>query len=226
MMVFTANTLRQNGDMSAVGMSSCPDGSKVLFFSPKVPGIRAIDSNGNNIVQITSGADDVLPICSPDSKWTYYVTILQTGPRIMKASLNGGVAQPLSHVVPTGSFDLSPDGKVLAVDVSAGNNSQLAIISTDSGETSRTLKPQKPTDWSIFRFSPDNRAIAYPFRGEKGEALWEQPLDGSPGKVLTGSDPDPIPNFHWSFDGSKLAVIRHHGADDVAILRDQSQEGP
>ncbi|MGA7930488.1 MAG: protein kinase [Candidatus Sulfotelmatobacter sp.] len=203
--------------------SACPDGSGILFFTPDVPGIGAVDSNGNNIIRITSGVNDVSPICSPDSKSVYYMSLAESTPRMMKVSLHGGAPQPLSHVTPSGWFDLSPNGKLLAVDGSSGNNSELAIISTDSGETVRVFKPEKPMAGPSFRFTPDNRAIAYPITQEKGQALWEQPLDGSSGKLLIAPDPGRIPNFHWSLDGSKLAVIRHHVTNDVALLRDQSQ---
>ena len=208
---------------TAATPSACRDGKEILFFSPNVPGIRAMDSNGNHIVQITSGANDVGPRCSPDSKWVYYLSLAATGPRMMRASLNGGAPQPFSHVTQSGWFDLSPDGKLVAVDISTPNNPDLAIISSDSGETVRTFKPEKAMAGESFRFSPDSRAIAYAAAQEKGETLWQQPLDGSAGKSLLAPEVGSIPNFFWSPDGSKLAVIRHFGADDVAILRDQSQ---
>jgi eukaryotic-like serine/threonine-protein kinase len=201
--------------------SACPDGGHILFFTPNVPGIGAVDANGNNLVRITSGANDVKPICSPDSKWVYYLSLTESAPRVMKVLLHGGAPQPVSDVTPSGSFDLSPNGKLLAVDVSSENTSELAIISTDSGETVRKFKPEKQMA-GPFGFTPDNRAIAYSFR-QGGFALWEQPLDGSSGKLLIAPDSGSITNFHWSFDGSKLAVIRDHSTDDVALLRDQSQ---
>jgi eukaryotic-like serine/threonine-protein kinase len=204
--------------------SACPDGGEVLFFTPNVPGICAVDSNGNNIVRITSGANDIKPSCSPDSKSVYYLSLAESAPRVMKASLHGGAPpQPLSDVSPSGWFDLSPNGKLVAVDVSSENTYELAIISTESGEPVRKFKPERQMARSNFGFTPDNRAIAYSFRQGKGDGIWEQPLDGSSGKILVAPDSGGITTFHWSLNGSKLAVIRNHGTDDVALLRDQSQ---
>jgi Tol biopolymer transport system component len=217
--------IMRSGSTAAVNFSeilaatpdACRDG-RILFFVPNAPGIRRMDSNGSDIVQITSGSNDLVPLCSPDSKWTYYLDLTQGKQRIMKASLQGGTSQPLSSLAPTGWFDLSPDGKLLAVDLSSANISKLGIISTDSGETLRMLQPDKPLD--RFRFTPDNRSIAYPVRVDQGWAIWVRPVDGSAGKFLTNPEQGFIPNFRWSLDGRKLAILRQHPEDDVALLRD------
>lgn len=195
---------------------ACRDG-KIVFFVPDAPGIRRMDSDGKNIVLITSGSSDVGPICAPDSRWIYYLDMGK--PRIMKTLLQGGTPQPLSELVPTGWFDLSPDGKLLALDVSEENTSKLAIVSADSGETVRVLGLDKLASQHL-RFTPDNRSIAYPVRADQGWGIWVQPLDGSGGKFLTNPERDPIVNFRWSLDGRNLAIIRHHSDDDVALLRD------
>ena len=198
---------------------ACHDG-KILFFSANAPGIRRMDLNGSNIVQITSGSNDMLPICSPNSSWIYYFDSTEGKQRIMKASLEGGAPRPLSNLAPTGWFDVSRDGKLLVFDVSVANTSKLAIVSTDSGETVRILRPDKPVVNERFRFAPDNRSIAYPVRGDQGWAIWLQPVDGSAGKFLAKPERGPILNFRWSFDGRKLAIVRYHPNDDVALLRD------
>ncbi len=46
------------------------------------------------------------------------------------------------------------------------------------------------------------------------------PLDGSPGKQITDFKSEHINDFHWSFDGSKLGVIRGHTDSDVVLIRD------
>ncbi len=201
---------------------ACRDGNQILFFSPSAPGIRKMDANGNNITQLTSGSNDVGPICSPDSKWAYYMDMTENNQKIMKVSLGGGTPQRFSELTPSGWFALSPDGKLFAVDVSTSTVSSLAIVSADSRKTVRIFKPARPLS-GRFQFTPDSRSIAYEVREGAGLALWAQPLDGSPGKLLTKPERDTIPNFRWSLDGSKLAIIRHHSDDDVALLRDESQ---
>ena len=54
--------------------------------------------------------------------------------------------------------------------------------------------------------------------------LWLQPLDGSKGRQLTNFTSEEIgKTFHWSPDGSKLAVIRGHLDSDVVLIRDMHQ---
>jgi eukaryotic-like serine/threonine-protein kinase len=201
---------------------ACRDGNQILFFSPSAPGIRKMDANGNNITQLTSGSNDVGPICSSDSKSAYYLDMTEGNQGIMRVAIEGGAPQRFSELTPTGWIALSQNGKLCAIDVSTSIGSSLAIVSADSGKTVRIFKPSRPLS-GRFQFTPDNRSIAYEVREGAGLALWAQPLDGSPGKLLTKPERDTIPNFRWSLDGSKLAIIRHHGDDDVALLLDESQ---
>ena len=47
--------------------------------------------------------------------------------------------------------------------------------------------------------------------------LWLQPLDGSPGKQITNFKSEHIWDFHWSFDGSKLGMVRGHSDLNVVL---------
>ena len=47
-----------------------------------------------------------------------------------------------------------------------------------------------------------------------------QPLDGSPGKQITNFKSEQIVDFHWSFDGSKLVLVRGHTDSDVVLLQE------
>jgi eukaryotic-like serine/threonine-protein kinase len=47
-----------------------------------------------------------------------------------------------------------------------------------------------------------------------------QPLDGSPGKQITNFKSEQIRDFHWSFDGSKLGLVRGHTDSDVVLLEE------
>jgi hypothetical protein len=48
-----------------------------------------------------------------------------------------------------------------------------------------------------------------------------QPLDGSKGHAITNFKSERIRDFHWSFDGKQLAMVRGHTDSDVILLRDQ-----
>jgi len=73
---------------------------------------------------------------------------------------------------------------------------------------------------SPVRFTHDGKAVAYPFREQDVDNLWLQPLDGSPGKQITNFKSEHITDFHWSFDGSKLGLVRGHTDSDVVLLQE------
>jgi hypothetical protein len=47
-----------------------------------------------------------------------------------------------------------------------------------------------------------------------------QPLDGSAGHQITNFKSDQIQSFHWSPDGSKLAVLRVHSESNVVLIQE------
>jgi len=55
---------------------------------------------------------------------------------------------------------------------------------------------------------------------QDADNLWSQPLDGSPGKQITNFKSEQITDFHWSFDGSKLGMVRCHADSDVVLLQE------
>jgi hypothetical protein len=45
-------------------------------------------------------------------------------------------------------------------------------------------------------------------------------LDGSPGKQITNFKSERIMDIHWSFDGSKLGLVRGHTDSEVVLLEE------
>ena len=68
--------------------------------------------------------------------------------------------------------------------------------------------------------TPDGKALAYNIVENGIGNVWEQPLDGSPGRRLTNFTSDRIRTFQFSPDGKTLAVARMHVVSDVVLLRD------
>ena len=75
----------------------------------------------------------------------------------------------------------------------------------------------------MVRFSRDGKSVLYPVRENNADNLWQQPLDGSPGKQLTSFKAEHIWDYHWSPDGTKLALVRGHTDSDVVLIRSQQQ---
>jgi serine/threonine protein kinase/dipeptidyl aminopeptidase/acylaminoacyl peptidase len=215
---------RPNGDPSA-----CADGRYVVFLLGLHGGtgnqnVWRMDSSGGNLKQLTNGRLDNYPWCSPDGRWVYYIQQADQQ-SLAKVSIDGGPPQTVSDQAMSGVFDLSPDGKfvVFAMLEHAGEHKEkLAVVSTDSGQVLKRLDFERPR-FGLVRFHQDGKAVVYPTRDKGIDNLWLQPLDGSKGKQITDFTSERIWDFHWSFDGSKLALVRGHTDADVVLIRDAQQ---
>ena len=206
----------------------CPD-RRYLVFNLAQLGTRGsvniwrADVAGGNLKQLTDGKLDNYPVCSPDSRWVYF---LNADARLAKVPIDGGTPQKLSDLPVDGQFDISPDGATIAFDSfeHVGEHKQrLALVSTENGETRKLLDFQRGPSTRLIRCSRDGRSVVYGFRQNGIDNLWLQPLDGSPGKQLTWFKAERIWDFHWSWDGSKLALVRGHTDSDVVLMREQGR---
>lgn len=205
--------------------SACPDGRYVVFSGFFTQGSRVLDiwrtdMSGANFKQLSNGKVDQSPICSRDGRWVFYQDGLN-GDRIMKVSIEGGTPQQISDEL-AAAFDVSPDSKTIAI-AAFGHLGEhvesLTLLSADSKQVFKTMAFERARSGPL-RFSPDGKAVVYPFRHAGVDNLWSQPLDGSSGKQLTDFKAEHIHDFHWSFDGSQLGVIRGHIDSDVVLIRD------
>ena len=206
--------------------SACADGRYIVFAVGTHSGaitstIWRIDTGGGKLKQLSDGKFDSSPVCSPDGKWVYY-SDEANGAKLTRVPLDGGKAERLSES-PGYGFDISPDGKlaVLQTFVSPGDpQTRLALVSVDSPQNVRLLDPKRSVEQETVRFTHDGKAVAYPSSDQGAQNLWLQPLDGSPGQQITNFKSEYIAAFHWSFDGSKLAVVRFQINSDVVLLEE------
>jgi Tol biopolymer transport system component len=213
-----------NGDPWA-----CADGHYVVFLSGLRGGAGTLnvwraDISGGNLKQLSSDKTEYDPVCSPDSKWVYY---LEGGTgKLWRVPIEGGASQKVSDLGAEGWADISPDGATAAfatVDHAAGHQVKIALIDTITGNARAMLAFERQRVTSIMRFSRDGKALIYTIRANGVDNLWQQPLDGSAGKQLTSFKAEHIWDFHWSPDGSKLALVRGHTDADVVLMRDMQQ---
>ena len=223
----TQLTSRQDG--YAFEPSACADGRYIVFslFTLADRGARTttiwrMDSGGGNMKQLSDGKDDEGSVCSPDGKWVFYRDRLG-GEKLTRTLLEGGKPERLSEL-PTTVFDISPDSKLAAFTTFASPSSpkkQLALVPVDSPQNTKLLDLQRPVPMlRAVRFTPNGEAVVYPFHDQDAENLWLQPLDGSPGKQITNFKSEEVTDFHWSFDGSKLGLVRGHTDSDVVLLQE------
>jgi eukaryotic-like serine/threonine-protein kinase len=178
------------------------------------------DVSGGNLKQLTQGKADNLPVCAPDSRSVYY---MDGNGIVMQVPIEGGASRIVSEIPASGFFDVSPDGRTLAfgtVDHAAGHEEKIALVATETGVTIKMVAFQRPRVTNLIRFSRDSKSLIYTIRENGVDNLWQQPLDGSAGKQLTSFKAEHIWDFHWSPDGSKLAMVRGHTDSDVVLMRD------
>ena len=206
--------------------SACADGRYVVFSTIFSKGNRALniwrtDASGGNLKQLSDGKVDQSPVCSPDGRWVLYLDAVNGG-RLMRVAIDGGKSEQISDELAAGGFDISPDSKTVAF-AAFGHLGEhvetLTLLSVDSNQILKTLAFEHPRSGPI-RFSRDAKAVIYPFRHGGVDDLWLQPLDGSSGKQITDFKSEHIVDFHWSFDGSKVGLVRGHTDSDVVLIRD------
>lgn len=204
--------------------STCAHGRYVVFSTIGHSGAKTtvwrMDADGGNPKQLSDGKNDRRAICSPDGKWVFYSDV-SNGGKLTKVSLEGGKPQRVSELRAY-EFDISPDGKLAAFATQASPSNpknQLALVPVDAPQNTKLLDLQRPTQGPV-RFTRDGKAVVYPFRDQDADNLWLQPLDGSPGKQITNFKSEQIMDFHWSFDGSKLGMVRGHTDSDVVLLQE------
>jgi eukaryotic-like serine/threonine-protein kinase len=205
--------------------SSCANGRYIVFSiighgGGKTTTIWRMDAGGGNLKQLSDGKLDAYAACSPDGKWVFYLDI-SNGVKLTRAPLDGGKPERLSEL-PVYGFDISPDGKLAALATFVSPSSPknlLALVPVDAPQNTKLLDPQRPVQ-GVVRFTHDAKAVVYPFRDQDADNLWLQPLDGSPGKQITNFKSEQIPDFHWSFDGSRLGMVRGHTDSDVVLLQE------
>ena len=207
----------------------CADGRYVVFLSGLAGGkggqsVWRADASGGNLRQLSSGKQDNYPVCSPDSRWVYYMD--NAAGRMMKVSIDGGTPQKVTDMAVSGLFDISPDGSTVVfstIDHANGHEERLVLLDATTGQLRKTMKFERDRIVFFVRFSRNGKSVVYPVRENGVDNLWQQSLDGSPGKQLTSFKAEHIWDYHWSPDGGKLALVRGHNDSDVVLLRDMQQ---
>jgi Tol biopolymer transport system component len=190
--------------------------------------IWRIDTDGSNPLQLTDGALDYLPRCSPDGKTVYYVD--GTHYQIMRISINGGESEivpgtTISGMLGGGNFDVSLDGKLLVFPVVKATEdnpiTHIVLVKLNpSQEPQRSMLDADPRISGSAFFTPDSKNVVYPINESGVDNLWLHPLDGSRGHQITSFPLDRISWFGFSPDGKILGVMRGHTDSDAVLVRD------
>ncbi len=208
------------------GPSACGGGRYVTFTAMESGSsalrIWRMDTTGGNLKQLSNGKVQDYSVCSADGRWVVFEDSTAGG-QLMKMPIDGGDAQPVSNQLVANGYDISPDSKLVAFASYAHIDEhveKLEIVDLESNRVVKAMDFQHPRNGPI-RFSHDGNAVVYPVSIGGVDNLWLQPLDGSPGKQITQFTSEHINDFHWSFDGKQLGLIRGHSDSDVVLIRDE-----
>ena len=241
------STILNDPDSWIMDMSGCGDRYIALAWAfhggTNQVHIWRTNADGSNPTQLTNGAFDRSPVCSPDGKWVYFgVTV---GPHYsMRVPIEGGrpEAVPASDV--QGMYGMgageaiSPDGKRLIFNADVNTTpenpqapaSRLALVTLDSSSPSSPILFQPDLRiatgggtgfTNAMTFTPDGKSVAYIVRDKGVDNIFAQPLDGSAGHQITNFTSEHIAEFRWSPDGKTLAVARSQNTSDVVLLREK-----
>ncbi len=219
------------------GFSVCGDRYLLISWAGRrgnTTNIWRANPDGSAPTQLTSGRFDSSPVCSPDSKWVYYVDRPGTS-RLMKVPIDGGTPEAVPGADIPNQFGIdgvnfiTADGKSLGfvVDLidprTADAVVKLAIVSLEAGSTTPPrLVNLDPRFGGVagLQLAPHANAVTYPISENGVNNLWLQPLDGSPGRQLTHFASEQITDYSWSPDGKTLAITRRDDVADVVLVKE------
>ena len=151
--------------------------------------------------------------------------------------LTGGDPQPvpgtaIPHgIVGSDVFGISPDNKTIAflstVELpGAGltNVQKIMLVALDAGPNPQVLQLEPNAHIAAGpRFAPDGKSVVYAVRENGVSNLWQQPLDGGPGRQISNFTKQEFINWwYFSPDGKSLGLIRSHTESDAVLLHDNA----
>jgi Tol biopolymer transport system component len=177
-----------------------------------------MDSDGNNVKQLTNGIAEVNPALSADGQWVLFQDINDLG--LWKVGIEGGTPVQVTKKL-VSQAAVSPDGKLIACRYREQDLSPfvLGIIDFATGQTLKTI--QTPTQDNAYRWSADGRSVLFTQRLNGVSNIWSHPIDGGPSKQLTNFKTDLIFSFDYTKDGKSLALTRGSVSNDVILIADE-----
>jgi len=220
--------LRTDTKRPADQVAVCGDGRYLVYrvlgaTAMAAANLGRIDLNGTNMMQLTSGKNEQMPVCPKSGDWVYYLD--NTDNRYLKRIPVGGGGAPetvVKHSV--GFYDLSPDGKeIVSLELrELDHKLMLRIDNVETHQMTYADMDQRALPDELV-YTPDGKAVAYIVREKGVDNIWLQPLDGKPHRQLTHFKKDRIFRFRFSPEGSQIAIESGETESDAVLLHDDSK---
>jgi eukaryotic-like serine/threonine-protein kinase len=240
------NTVISDPGSWTTDISACDSRRSIVltwFFrnGKNLIGIWRTKMDGSDATSLVSTKSIVYWNCSPDGKWLYYFDRDDTSGirRMPQAGGNSDLipGTTLQNAVLHG-MTISPDGRTLATYLNGFSpetriyTDKIALYNIEEFPKASVRYLNLPTDHKFvfhftdppsnaaFHFTPDGKSFGLVTENKGVDNLWLLPADGSGGHQITDFKSELIPDFRFSPDGKKIAVLRHHTESDVVLLRD------
>jgi Tol biopolymer transport system component len=192
-----------------------PDGRAIVYSEADPPnGLFKVRNDGSERVRLVESDTRELRL-TPDGQTALFT---RSTPGLYSVATAGGTIRRLTdRFIPTaassagrrGVFSVSPDGK--RVLFTTDKPGVVALCDLPGCTNLQDLRLPS-ADWA-----PDGNGVAYV---KDATTIMEQPLDGSTPRVLVRFEGnEPIINFRWSPDGSRLAASRGRYPNDMVMIK-------
>ena len=214
-------------DLPILAMSVCADGEHALFATPtkqtKAVNVYRLDISSGKTTMLTDGKFDQNPVCSPDSKFIVYTTVVNGKQFAMRMPLEGGQSKQLSDDFVEFAA-ISPDGQQVAMLTVEGNGVQtrlvMKVIPANGGAPVKTVDLH-PLISGLMQYSGDGKSIYYPITEKGVSNIVQQSLDGGPATQVTDFKELDIHGYAYDWPNKKLAVTRGKSNSDVVLIKQQ-----
>jgi Tol biopolymer transport system component len=176
-----------------------------------------VNTDGSDLRQLTTSANNSLPSLSPDGQWIVYVSVRDGKSRLWRMKIDGTDASELSDRIAS-LPQVSPDGKYIACLGSAeAQGTRLVIMPSDGGAPvkSFTVPETALRAGRTMRWAPDSKSILY---RDGIQGLWRQDLDKESPQQIKGFEEVIVRRFAWSHDGANLAYASGPTTQEIILI--------
>ncbi|MEZ4670136.1 MAG: hypothetical protein R3E39_19700 [Anaerolineae bacterium] len=201
--------------------SSSGDGKRLAFAGATEGNVNKIyvaNTDGSNVLAISSGPRDSDPQMSPDGTTIIFVRSSNYFSALFSVDVPSGQETQLTDFTNDLEPAWSPDGQRIVFTTSRDGFQELYTMSPDGSALQRMTTNELQNDLHAA-YSPDGQWIAYMSNYSVGDGtaeIWLMRADGSEQQRLTENDVDDLYPI-WSPDSQKIAFTRvhadHHGSD-------------
>jgi eukaryotic-like serine/threonine-protein kinase len=212
--------------------SACGDGRPFVMSMNRVQhgvSVWRVDLDGSNLTQITSGATDMFPSCSPNGQFVIYSDISGEQAVLMKVATTGGAPAIVSKE-PLEFGVVSPDNNSIAAIYRPDPTkpAKIAILGAEGGDI-RIAYDVPPglslsrNGGSTFAWTKDGRMLLYVLNNSNISTLWAQPvgvvgaLPAAPRQLMTFGA-GTVWGFALSPDGTQILYSRGESVTDAVLI--------